>query len=598
VGENEAIRLNKLFPIILYFSIGVLTLAVGLVYINFHQRYHKDEVEREISSIAELKIEELLRWRAERLGDGAIVSSGLNLVVFSQGIPPSGLDEKSRAIVLSRFRALCSAYGYDRIFLMDVSGKTFASYPDEDTPDSVLAASVLKLPGERRVFFLDFYRNSEDGRVYLAILAPVGKTGVLALRIDPTTSLYPFLAQWPTRSETAETLLVRREGDDVVFLNPLRFRADAALSLRFRLSARADLPAAQAVRGERGAFTGRDYRGVIVLSTLRPVPDTPWFLVARMDMREAEASFREGNLIFSLLVLAILTGEILGLLAVTRRQKIKFYKKNVQTTRALYETEERLRKALESSNQELERRVEERNAQLVEANRELEASNSELEAFAYSVAHDLRAPLRAINGFSRILEEDHLKGIDSEGLRVLGVVRGNVQMMDRLISDILELSRLGRMDLNYQRVNMAAMAKDVFCRVALPQALEKFDFKVGTLPDADADASMMERVWSNLLSNAVKYSMPSPIHRVEVEGREEDGWYTYTVRDQGVGFDPRYAGKLFNLFQRLHNTAEFEGTGLGLAIVKKIITRHDGKVWAESNPEGGSRFSFALPARR
>jgi len=241
-------------------------------------------------------------------------------------------------------------------------------------------------------------------------------------------------------------------------------------------------------------------------------------------------------------------------------------------------------------NAELEDRIAIRTLQL-------ESSNKELEAFAYSVAHDLRAPLRSIDGFANIIQTDYARVLDMEGLRLFGVIRSSTLKLDKLIGDLLEVARIGKTDLVFTQVDMLVLATDVFHACVEAEALVDFDFIVGNLPSVMADAGMVSRIWTNLLSNAVKYSIPCPVHRIEVEGREVDGMNVYSVRDYGVGFDQRYVDKLFGLFQRLHGTEEFKGSGVGLSIVKKITERHGGTVRAEGRLGEGATFYFTLPAR-
>jgi signal transduction histidine kinase len=228
---------------------------------------------------------------------------------------------------------------------------------------------------------------------------------------------------------------------------------------------------------------------------------------------------------------------------------------------------------------------------------QLGASNRELEAFAYSVAHDLRAPLRSIDGFSRILQEESGAALDAEGVRVLGIIRSCAREMDALISNLLEMARLGRTELSYSTIDMKAMAGAVFEAIVDPEVAGSFEVRIGDLPLAQGDATMIERVWRNLLGNAIKYSIPSPVHLIEIGGSEEGSMKTYSVRDRGVGFDERYLDKLFGMFQRLHDKKDFEGTGVGLAIVERVVSRHGGKVWAEGRPGEGATFHFSLPAR-
>jgi len=233
---------------------------------------------------------------------------------------------------------------------------------------------------------------------------------------------------------------------------------------------------------------------------------------------------------------------------------------------------------------ELEARVRSRTA-------ELEAANRELDSFSYSVSHDLRAPLRAVDGYARMLEEDYAGRLDDEGRRLLGVVREASRRMGQLIDDLLAFSKLGRQEPLRQRLDMTALASEVTeeLRRDAPATVG-----MSVLPPAHADAALLKQVWVNLIGNALKYSGKREGARIEIGGREEQAENVYWVRDNGVGFDMRYADKLFGVFQRLHSAAEFEGTGVGLATVRRIVTRHGGRIWAEGAVDRGATFYFTL----
>jgi signal transduction histidine kinase len=227
---------------------------------------------------------------------------------------------------------------------------------------------------------------------------------------------------------------------------------------------------------------------------------------------------------------------------------------------------------------------------------ELETANRELEGFSYSVSHDLRAPLRAIDGFSRILLEDYRERLDDEGRRLLDVVRASTQKMAQLIDDILEFSRMGRRELVAAELDMEAVARSVLQELEPSWAGRDLRVELARLPPARGDGPLLHQVWANLLGNAVKFTRPKAGAAVELGGRVEARENVYYVKDNGVGFDMRYADKLFGVFQRLHGPQEFEGTGIGLAIVKRIVARHGGRVWAEGKVNEGATFYFALPA--
>jgi signal transduction histidine kinase len=241
-------------------------------------------------------------------------------------------------------------------------------------------------------------------------------------------------------------------------------------------------------------------------------------------------------------------------------------------------------------NAELEARVAQRTVAL-------ESANRELEAFSYSVSHDLRAPLRSIDGYSSILLRDQAGQLDAEALRLLGIVVRNVKQMGTLIDDLLAFSRVSRAALEHRPVDMAGLARSVADELRAADPEREIAFDVGPLADAPGDAALLRQVWVNLLGNAAKFSGPSENARVEVRSEQSDGECRYTVSDNGVGFNLAYADNLFAPFSRLHPAADFEGTGIGLAIVARIVGRHGGRVWAEGTPGTGAIFGFALPTR-
>jgi light-regulated signal transduction histidine kinase (bacteriophytochrome) len=254
---------------------------------------------------------------------------------------------------------------------------------------------------------------------------------------------------------------------------------------------------------------------------------------------------------------------------------------NVEARRTAAERE------IRKNRDDLEQRVRDRTVQL-------EESNKELEAFSYSVSHDLRAPLRAIDGFTRILADDHAPDLSPEAQRVCSVIRENTGKMGRLIDDLLAFSRLGRTEMQLSPIDMGTLAQSVFYELTTPESQARIDFQVGPLPAAVGDPSLMRQVWMNLLGNAVKFSSKRERAIIEVSAEKKDGDLVYAVRDNGAGFDMQYVHKLFGVFQRLHNTREFEGTGVGLALVQRVIHRHGGRVWAEGETNRGATFRFAL----
>ncbi len=936
-------------------------LVTGYVYHRQFECQHRAEIENVLASVSDLKVSELTHWREERLGGAAQFHGNptfSGLVGRSLSIPEA-VD--ARIGILTWFRQARDGDQYDRISLYDPALIMRFSYPDGLEPaDSLFlwhAATALR---SCEIVFQDFYRDEHTDRVFLSILIPILDTrdsnrviGLVAMRIDPDKYIYPLLNQWPTPSRTAETLLIRKDGNNALFLNRLKFNNDAALKLRIPLDS-TDVPAVKAALGQTGIIEGRDYRGKPVVADLHAVPDSPWFLVARMDLSEVYEPLTERLWITVFIMCGMLIGAGTGVGLLWRQQKTRFYRDhflagrerawlhdviarslneiyvfdpvtlhfmfanegaqhnigytmqelsgltaldikpeyteqsfraavqplliaranvlvletvhrrkdgtrylveshlqlverpegavilaivnditsrkeaekafekmqsllnetqeiskvggweydvekarvtwtdevyrihgvskdydpgNPDTDAALYAPEDqgkineafgravavgepydlelqlinrdgerlwvrtlgkvekrdgtivrvygniidvterkRAEKALKESeeqfrtmanampqlawiakadgyifwynhrwyeytgttpeqmegwgwqsvhdpavlpqvmhnwtgaissgkpfdmefplrgadgqfhtfltrvqpvrdasgqivqwfgtntdieslkqaeevitrlNSELEQRV-------IQRTSELEAANKELEAFSYSVSHDLRAPLRSIDGFSRIILEEYSDKFDAEGKRLLNIIRSNTQKMGELITDLLDLSRVGRDEMKTVRIDMSTLANSIFHEVVPPDARNQYSISIGALPDAYGDPSLMRQVWRNLISNAIKFTAPKDVRRIEIGGRTEESQTVYFIRDSGVGFDPQYTHKLFGVFQRLHKTEEFEGTGVGLAIVQRIVHRHGGQAWAEGKIGAGATFYFSLTSK-
>ncbi|UIE40166.1 sensor histidine kinase [Leptodesmis sichuanensis] len=254
-----------------------------------------------------------------------------------------------------------------------------------------------------------------------------------------------------------------------------------------------------------------------------------------------------------------------------------------------------LNEALEQQNQNLEVLIEQRTAELTQRTIQLEASNQELESFSYSVSHDLRAPLRHINGFVNVLQQhlqNHQALSDPKVVHYLQVIESSSQKMALLIDGLLTLSRIGRKDMTSDLVSLRALVDEAIALVqSHSETASSVEFAIGKLPTVQGDTTLLQQVFSNLINNAVKFSRNHPAPRIEI-GSLPDG--TLFVKDNGVGFQMEYADKLFGAFQRLHSQAVFEGSGIGLAIVQRIIHRHGGIIWAESSPNQGATFYFTI----
>jgi PAS domain S-box-containing protein len=733
--------------IIIFFLLSICIWIAGYLYYEHQREYIKKEKQDELSAIADLKIRQILNWRKERMADAEIIFNNPLIVPhIKQGLESgaSGLKQE----ILTYVKSLQEHYQYKSVILLDTKGDIRLAVPggkESLGPDA--KRFTMEAIRTKKVFFSDLYKSKITNVIRLSLVIPLLisqghdtiPVGVLLLRSDPYEFLYSLIQSWPTPSNTAETVLVRREGENVIFLNELRHRKDTALTLRFPITEK-QLPEAMAARGIEGVTEGIDYRGVPVLAVMRAIPDSPWFLVAKIDKEEIYAPIRERFQLVTIIVILLIgtAGVSVGLF--WRHQRAVFYRKQYETEykhatelrqkeEILRSGEERFRIAAESAsdliwewdivkgklvwfgnidvilgyekgefprtidawekaihpddydrvlatlqqhlnmrtpyieeyrvirkdgsfrywtdrgvatwdekgkayrmvgscsditerkhaeeeirtlNAELEQRVRDRTAQF-------EAANKELEAFSYSVSHDLRAPLRAIDGFTHAIIEDYADKFDEEGKRLLNIVSSNAQKMGQLIDDLLTFSRTGRQELRISKIEMDTLARTVFEELKAAAPERTIQFSIKPLPLAHGDQAMIRQVFVNLLSNAVKFTRPKETAIIEVGGWRGDentppvpplekggeGGFEeippeqniYYVRDNGVGFEMQYVNKLFSVFQRLHSESEFEGTGVGLAIVKRIIYRHGGRVWAEGKVNGGATFFFTLPKK-
>jgi PAS domain S-box-containing protein len=768
---------------------------------------------------------------------------------------------------------------YARVFLMDAkgAGRIFASDIAESIPRHIpLDASKALQSG--KVTILDLDRDEDTPQPHMVILIPIfGEQagnlplGVVVMRIDPYEYLYPLVKSWPIPSASAETLIVRRDGNYALFLNELRFQKDTALSLRISLED-TQIPAVQAVLGYEGIMEGIDYRGAPVIADLQRIPDSPWFMVARVDTSEVYAPLTQMLWVIMALAGALVIGAGAGVGMVWRQQNLRQYRERLEASVELRQTQEKASATMIDLNAELEGRVLERTAQFEVANREIEtareyaesiidtvreplialdqdlrvvkvsrsfyeffrvtpeetvgqliydlgnkqwdipklrelletilpekasfenyevehtfstigrrimllnarqiqralgkervillaiediterkeieagleetrkelvvikrsadeasefaesvintvreplialdqdlrvvkvsrsfyeffrvtpgetvgqlfydlgnrqwdipglrelleeilpqrttlenyevehtfstigrrimllnarqiqrvlgkervillaieditekrtlergvekardaaeAANAELEAFSYSVSHDLRTPLRSIDGFSQALLEDYGDALDDTAKSFLNRVRKATQQMGRLIDDLLKLSRVTRSDFHHESVDLSRVVGAIIDKLREESPERTVDVVIQEGVIVNGDPNLLKIVLENLLGNAWKFTSREALPKLEFGTTVKEGKTACFVRDNGAGFDMAYVDKLFGAFQRLHTTLEFPGTGIGLATVRRVINRHGGQVWVQAEVGKGATFYFTLP---
>ena len=330
--RRSAVALVLVFAVL---AVGIVT--AGYLYYRNHEQHYRTGVERQLSAIAELKVAELTRWRNERLGDAAVFhrNAAFSALVRRYFEQPENLETQGQLRTwLSHIHA---ANQYDRVMLLDPQYTKRMMEPDgPERITSFVSQSSSERLGSGEVVFEDFYWNEENQHIYLKILVPVldeandnRVIGILALRVDPGEYLYPLIQRWPTPSQTAETLLVRRDGNDALFLNDLKFQKGAALTLRIPLE-NSDAPAVKAVLGQEGIVEGQDYRHVSVIAFVCAVPDSPWFLVSRMDRSEVYAPVRERLWLIGVVLGILLLGSGAGAGLIWRQQRVRFYQERYE----------------------------------------------------------------------------------------------------------------------------------------------------------------------------------------------------------------------------------------------------------------------------
>lgn len=584
-GETpDTANMRAVYVLVLIFvflAAGIITS--GYLYFRAHEKHYRGKVEQELSAIKELKVAEMVQWRKERLEDAAILFRNASFSELVQRYFDNPDDTKAQRQLLEWISKFQGIDEFNQVRLMDLQGITRLSVPGNIAPASAgELKNVSEVIQSGQPSITDFYRSDNDHRIHLAVKIPIlNEAGsrllaILSVRINPEEYLYPLIQRWPTPSPSGETLLVRHDGDEVIFLNELRHRKDTAFSLRFLLSKK-ELPAAMAVLGNTGIVEGIDYRGVPVIASLGSIPDSPWFIVSKVDEEEIYAPMRAILWVVVIVVGLLILGSGLGIGVVWRQQRIHYYK---QRYKVELELNEERKKAGEAINRYMA---------------ELKRSNKELQQFAYIASHDLQEPLRMIASYLQLIERRYKGKLDKDADEFIAFAVDGANRLQEMIIGLLAYSRIETKGKPLEVLNSAEVLGNAVANLKLVIGESGALVTAGTLPVIRADASQLLLVFQNLISNAIKFrGTEAPLIYISAEQKEEE--WVFAVKDNGVGIEPEYREKVFDMFQRLHGR-KYPGVGIGLSLCRRIIERHKGRIWFESETGKGATFYFTIPIK-
>lgn len=611
----------------LFISVLPLTVATYISYTS-SQRILKREAANSLFAIADNKANQIEIYLREKKSHLIALSHSSEIIdiieKFSEAIGKGGIGSPRYRAVEQEFRPFFEyqqrVYGYDDIFLIDASGNIIFSVNRKNYrelyKDSEMMKVFIKTTASLKPEISNFEYYPEDRKAAVFITAPVFKEAALAgivMAQIGTQGIYDLLQDYTGLGKTGEILIASKIGDKAVFITPLRFDADAVFKRKVDIGSEEGLDIQYAVQGKEGSGVSTDYRGKEVWAIWRYLPIFRLGMVVKMDTSEILATanqlrdtlFRIGSiLLVVVIVMAVIIARSVAnpIKELTRVSSI--ISRGDLSARAKIATRDEVEELAHSFNQmtdslvEAKNKVEEERAKLEEQKVLLEKANQELDSFVYTASHDLRAPLRGISSFASFLEEDYRDRLDDEGKGYLDEIRKGAHRMDKLIEDLLALSRISRIKNPYEDVDMGELINSINERIKFDIQKNNVDMRIQKdMPTVYCDRIKIGEVLLNLINNAIKFSSKGNKEnpKVEIGYADEDGYYKFYVKDNGIGIEPKYQSQIFGIFKRLHTAEEYEGTGAGLSIVKRVIDDHGGKIWVESELGKGATFYFTIP---
>jgi two-component system NtrC family sensor kinase len=619
----------------LFISLVPLAIAIYVSY-NSSLKVVEEEVKNSLLAVTDNKANQIEAYLQKRKEDAVALSSMPEVIdameKFTNVFRSGGRESLEYSTVEQEFSPMWTYYqkslGYDDIIFVSSDGDPVFSIQRKKELKSLYETALYKKSELSDVFIraktsreveisnFEYYPQVQGAAVFIAV--PVFKRtdliGVMVVQMS-NKGIYEFVRDYSGLGNTGETIVVSKIKEKTVFITALRFDPQAAFKREIKIGSSEEREIQKALQGGKGLGIFTDYRGQQVLAVWRYLPTFRLGMVVKMDTQEVFASTKKlrNNLLkisFTLLIVIVIVAFFIArsvsrpITELTHVSKI--ISEGKLSARAEINTKDEIGELAASFNQmtdklvEAKVNVEQKKAVVEEQKRLLEEANKELDSFVYTVSHDLRAPLRGIDGLVNILEQDYAGKFDNQGKDYLSKVRKGAIRMKQLIDDLLTLSRISRIKNPYEDVNMNELVSSVINRIEFDIKEYKVELKIASnLSVVHCDRIKVEEVFLNLISNAIKFSSKNKDinPRVEVGYNDRNEAHEFYVKDNGIGIDKKYHDEIFGIFKRLHTQEEYEGTGAGLSIVKRIIDDHKGSIWVDSEPGKGAAFFFTIPKK-
>jgi len=616
----------------LFIAIVPLAIATKISY-DSSRNALVDEITNSLFAVADNKANQIAAYLYEKERNATTLSHMSDVIDaierFNNALTNSGAYSPEYIAVDQEYRSFFAYYqksfDYSNLYLANSDGEVIFSvkgrrkvvslYEKAIYQKSQMANVFVKAVKSSKTEISDFeiVPGEKDGVVYIA--SPVAKgsqlIGVIILEMN-NRGISELAQNYTSLGETGEVILAAKIDDHVVYISPTRFDSDAAFQRKIKIGSDDDVELQEVVEGKEGSGVLVDYRSEEVLTVLRYIPSFRWGMVVKMDTAEviASANSLRRTLYKISLVLLIIVIAMAIAIANSMSKPIKELT-NISGTiaagdfsaRANVRSKDEIGTLAQSFNEMTDKLVaakaivEEKKEELEKQHELLAEANRELDAFTHTVSHDLQAPLRGVASFATFLEEDYKDKLDEEGREHLKEIRQGTTRMSTLIQDLLALSRITRIKNPFEEVDINEMIVAVCKRIEFDINKHKVTMNIDKMmPTIVCDRIKLTEVFLNLINNAIKFSSKqkeSPI--VDVKYEDAGDFYQFSVKDNGIGIDPKYHDKVFGIFKRLHSQDEFEGSGAGLGIVKKVVDDHKGKVWIESEAGKGTKFLFTIP---